>query len=147
MPNPLVAQGVLNRLRGSVVVADAAELNVTAPFLGKAGIRISLEGETTLGIPTMTGVVQSPEPYQMALIQISLLRTQQLAELYKRRAELNTLLGQVTVRPDSAALSNYTFLNCALVNPSEVPMDGQDPAYAVSIRGIYYLNSSLFDAA
>ena len=39
MANNLVLQGVLNRLRGSVVVADAPELNVTAPFLGKAGIR------------------------------------------------------------------------------------------------------------
>lgn len=147
MANPLVSQGVLNRLRASVVVTDYAELNVTAPYLGRNGIRLSLEGETTLGIPTMTGVVQSPEPFQMATVQINLLRTQNISNLYKTQMETLSLIGTIVVRPDSTALDRYYFENCSIASVAELPFDGQDPGFMVTLRGQYYLNSSLWDAA
>jgi hypothetical protein len=147
MPNPLIDQGILNRLRGAVTVTNAPELNVTAPFLARAGIRLSLEGETSTGIPTMTGVVQSPEPFQMAMVTVALLRSQGLGNLYKQRMERNVLLGPVVVRPDSTALGRYYFENCSIASIGELPFDGADPAMAVTIRGIYYLNSALWNAA
>lgn len=145
MANPLVAQGVLNRLRASVVVTDFPELNVTAPYLGRQGIRLSLEGDTSLGIPTMTGVVQSPEPFQMAMIQVNLLRTQNIADLYKRQMETFSLIGPVVMRPDTTTLSPYYFENCAIASVGELPFDGQDPGFIVTLRGQYYLNSSLWE--
>ena len=63
MANPQIAQGTLNRARGSVVVADSPELNVTAPYLGREGISTNFEGDTTARIHTLTGVVNSPEIY------------------------------------------------------------------------------------
>ena len=38
--NPLIDQGVLNRIRGSVQWADFPGLNVTAPFLDREGINL-----------------------------------------------------------------------------------------------------------
>lgn len=147
MANPLVVQGTLNRLRGSVVVTDAPELTVTAPYLGKEGISISLEGETTLYLPTMTGAVTSAEPYQMVTITMHLLKTQFVADQYKQRAETLSTIGNVTVRTDASTLGNYEFINCAIKNPSSLAFNGQSADYMVQIAGYYPLNSSLFDNA
>ena len=88
MANPLVAQGTLNRILGSVVWPSFSALNVTSSFLGKQGIRLALEGESTLFIPTMTGAVTSPEPYMMIGLTINLLKTQSLAAQYKSQLKL-----------------------------------------------------------
>lgn len=43
--NPLIPQGTLNRVRASVVWPSFPNLNVTASYLGRMGIRLSLDGE------------------------------------------------------------------------------------------------------
>jgi hypothetical protein len=148
MANPLIDQGVLNRLRGSVVIPNLPNLNVTAPYLGKPGIRLSLTGETATGYPTMTGVVQSPEPFQVAEVTVSLLRTQGLADLYKQQMELNVLLGPIKVYPDVTAggISSYYFENVTIASVGEQSFAGDDPAFGIMLRGQYYLNSALWTA-
>jgi hypothetical protein len=142
--NPLVDQGVLNRVRGSVVWSGFPALNVTAPYLGKDGIGIAFEGDGSTTTGTMTGVVQSLEPYVMVTLKIGLLRTQPLANAYKKQWELNALLGACTVRTDSKTLSTYPLLNCAIQGVGEMSFNGESPTYAAMIRGYYLLNSSLF---
>lgn len=145
MANPLVAQGTLNRLRASIVIPDNATLNVTASYLGKDGIRVALQGDQTLMIPTMTGTVISPEPYQMVEITVPLLRTQALGDAWKVKGETDTTLGDITVRPDTSILSPYTFRNCAIQRVQELPMNGQDAGYIVVIGGYYAINNNLWD--
>lgn len=143
--NPLVPQGVLNRLRGSVVWDDVPALNITAAFLAKDGIRWAPEGEATTFTDTLTGSVPSPEPYLPCSLRISLLRTQVFSDLYKKRMELNSVLGGGTVRPDTTTLSPITMFNCSIQNVAELGFNGQDAAYIISIRGYYLINSSLWD--
>lgn len=145
MPNPLVAQGTLNRLRASVSIPDRPELNITASFLGKDGISVSLTGDATLTIPTMTGTVQSPEPYMLVELTVALLRTQTLGNQYKLQMELNTLLGDFTVRPDSSILSPYTFRNGAIARVRELPMNGTDAGYVATLTGYYNINDDLWN--
>lgn len=145
MASPNVQQGTLNRLKASLVVPDLPELNVTAPFVGKEGIGIAFEGDATTLIPTMTGTVTSPEPFQMATILIRLLRTQSLSDLYKQQMETSTLLGDITVRPDSATLSPYQIINCAITHVGDLTFNGTDAGFGVSIKGYYPLNSALWD--
>ena len=85
--NPLIQQGTLNRLRGSVVYANDATLNVTAPYLAREAISIAFEGDAGMLIPTLTGGVTSPEPYQLATITIHLVKSQALANVYKSQIE------------------------------------------------------------
>lgn len=59
MPNPLVPQGFLNRVRGAVSITDKPALNVTASFLAKRGISMRPDTAATDIIPTMTGTVGS----------------------------------------------------------------------------------------
>jgi hypothetical protein len=142
--NPLVAQGTLNRLRASVIWANFPQLNVTAPFLHKRGITLALDGPVTTYIDTMTGGVTSPEPYQRVNMLMVLLKTQNLSALYKQQVELNSLLGNGTVRPDAATLPPYALVNCAIASVDELSFNGEDPAWGVRIGGYYLVNSNLF---
>ena len=144
MANPLVDQGTLNRLKGSVVWQNFSALNVTAPFLNREGIRLALDGDATRFLPTLTGAVTSPEPYQMVTLTINLLKTQGLAAQYKRQMETQTVLGDCVVRPDTIALPPYDLVNCALESVRELSFSGEDAGFSVTVRGYYNINSSLY---
>jgi hypothetical protein len=143
--NPLIPQGTLNRVRASVVWPAFPNLNVTASFLGRMGIRLALDGESTLFIPTMTGAVTSPEPYMMITMTMHLLKSQQLAALYKAQMEDTALIGDGTVRPDASTLPVYPIVNCAIQSVRELNFAGDDADFAVAIRGYYLVNASLWD--
>ena len=147
MANPQVPQGTLNRLRGSVVLGNFPALNVTAPFLAKEAISIAFEGDGAILVPTMTGGVQSPEPYIMVVITANILKTQNLAALYKAQFELDTNIGPISVYPDSATLPEYDFVNCVMAGaPRELVLDGNQAGFSVTYHGIYQINSSLWGA-
>ena len=143
--NPLVDQGILNRILGSVTWATFPGLNVTAPFLDKDGITLRKEGESSLQHGTMTGLVQSPEPYMPVSIVIALLKTQPLSEAYKSQMQVNSVLGQGTVFPDvSTGLTPDALYNMAIQSVGELLMNGTTPIFAVTCRGYWPVNSSLF---
>ncbi len=146
MANPLITQGTLNRLRASVIWNDNPNLNVTASYLGKDGIRLALDGESTMFINTLTGAVTSPEPYQMITLTIHLLKTQALSSQYKSQMETSALLGNGVVRPDSVALPAYDIVNCAIESVRELNFSGADAEFAVTVKGYYLVNSSLYDS-
>ncbi len=145
MPNPLIAQGSLAKVRASVTWGSFPILNVTAPYLGKGGIRLQLQGESTIYLPTMTGAVTSQEPYMMIECTINLIKPQALANLYKQQMETNALLGDGTIRPDAVALGVYQVTNCAITGVRELDFSGEHEGFAVNIKGYYLINSSLFN--
>jgi hypothetical protein len=146
--NPMVPQGTLNRVRGSVIIPNFPNLNVTAPFLGPAGISATPSGEGTVYLPTLTGAVTSPEPYQLMEITLNLLRTVALAQLFRTQYETNSVLGDITVVPDATTLANYTYNNCAIRNiPRELSFAGNDAGYVVTLGGIYYINNAMWNIA
>lgn len=142
--NPLIGQGVLNRLRASATFADAPALNVSAPYLGKDGISVNVEGPVTTTLPTQTGVVQSPEPFVPVRITLNLLRSQSLAAVYKAQIETNSVVGNLTIRPDASTLPDYTFTNCAITTSPSLGLAGQDASFTVELTGIYYVNNDLW---
>jgi len=145
MPNPLVDQGQLNRIRASVVFPTQPQLNVISPYLAREGIRLALEGNATDYFGTMTGAVPSPAPYQLCTLTINLIKSQPLSNIYKAQFELNTQLGGASVRPDSTTLGIYDLLGVVLETVREMTYAGEDPVWSVSCRGYYLVNSFLFD--
>jgi len=144
--NPLIDQGVLNRLKGSVVWTNFPALNVTAPYLDREGINLRLEGEMSTQHGTMTGVVQSPEPYIPVSVVISLLKTQALSDRYKTQIEQTVLLGPGVVWPDvSTGLSQFQLLNMSIQSVGELLLNGTTPIFGVTCRGYYVLNNSLWN--
>ena len=143
--NPQVPQGQLNRLRGSITFSSFPGLNVTASYLGREGLGLNFEGQATLSIDTMTGVVQSPEPYVKASVMVHLIKTQALAALFKAQIENSTLLGDATVRTDATSLPPYQLSNCAISTVNAIKIDGTDAGWVIMITGIYYINSALWN--
>jgi hypothetical protein len=145
--NPLISQGTVNRLRASLTFPSNTQLNVGAQYLGREGIRMTLEGEATLMIQTLTGVVISPEPYQMTTIRAALLFTQSLAQAYKTQMETNTAIGTCTVKPAASQLATYSILNCAIRSIEGLDFSGENASFIVTISGYYNLNSDLWNVA
>jgi hypothetical protein len=144
--NPLIDQGVLNRVKGSVVWTNFPQLNVTAPFLDREGINLRLTGNSSAQLPTLTGTVQSPECYMPISVVIALLKTQNLANLYKAQMEASSLIGQGTVWPDvSGGISSYQLQNCAIESVGDLLFNGTTPIWAVTCTGYYVVNNNLFN--
>lgn len=145
MPNPLIAQGSLNRVRASITIPDFPQLNVTAPYLGAEGISLAKNGEITTQIRTMTGLVNSPEPYVPVVMTVHLLRSQNLAQLYESQMQDNSVLGDLYCTPDSSALKDITIFNSSILGVQEQRLNGTDPGYVITIGGYQAINNSLFN--
>ncbi len=144
MASPLQPQGSLNRSRGSILIPAYPSLNITASFLGKEGISAAPKGPATTRIGTMTGSVTSPEPYRDFTITAHLIKAQSFADSWKMQEEINTLLGDVIVRPDSPTLSPYQYDNCSLDGVNGLTINGMDAGFIITISGIYYINSAMW---
>lgn len=149
MADPLVPQGNLNKLKASLVWTDNPDLNVIPSYLGAEGISISFEGSATGRLPTMTGIVNSPEPFQPVQVSIHLLRTQQLAQLYEQQRQTDSKLGAGTIRLDvSLSTPNpgpYQLLNMSISNVGELRLNGSDAGFMVTCGGYMLINSFLWD--
>lgn len=148
MSDPRVPQGFLNRLNAAVYFAGNPTLNVTPSYLGKAGISLRFTSPATTSYPTMAGRVQSPEPYMEATLTLELLRTQNLAQLWKQQMESNSQIGDCTVYPDVGAgtsgIGVFNLLNAAIGDGPELPFAGQDPTYRFTLTAYYDINQSLW---
>ncbi len=145
MSNPLIQQGTLNKLRASIQVQSNAALNVGAGYLGKAGISISIDGNTVTQIPTQVGLVQSPEPYTEVTITAHLLRTQGLSAAYKAQIETNAVIGNIVLRSDSSAFPDFQVLNAAIMSIREMAMYGSDAGFVITMKGYWNVNSDLWN--
>ena len=146
MANPRIPQGNLNRVRGSIVWATAPDLNVIASFLGQGGISFRTEGAATTRLQTMTGVSNSPEIQQPAILTVALLKTQSLSVLYENRRLTNSLLGDCTVRTDAQAggLQTYQLENMSIDNVNEMSFNGSQAEYVITLGGVYVINADLW---
>lgn len=148
MANPLIPQGTLNKLTGTVQVIAFPQLNALASNLGAEGISLSFEGESSGYFGTMTGAVPSPNPYQMVTLTLHLLKTQQLGGLWELQRQTTTSIGDVVVTTDATStLGPYPLSNCTIKNVNELSFAGTTPEYVVTVQGVYYENSALFNQA
>mgnify|MGYP006921454244 CR=1 FL=1 len=149
MPDPRVPQGNLNRIKASLLWTSFPQLNVTASYLGREGLSLSFEGSATGVIPTMTGLVNSPEAFQSILVSVHLLKTQPLCVLYEQQRQTDTLLGDGTIRPDvnrsNGGLGAYDILNMSIRDVSDLSFNGSDDGYRVQLGGYIIINSALWD--
>ena len=145
MGNPLVNQGVFNRVRASIKFTQHPELNITAPFLTQDGIDISFQGGAGLLLPTMTGGAPSPQPYQMVEFKIHLVRSQSMAALFKKQIELDTMLGDATCYTDTSTLGDFSLRSTVIKTMQDMSFSGREPGCIISLLGIYDVNSSLWD--
>ncbi len=142
--NPLTQQGLLNRVLTHIIVPLFPQLTVTAPFMAKSQAVLTFDGPFVHQIGTGTGLVNSPEPYVMAQINISLLRSQSVSALWLAQAQIEGVIGLVTAYSDSTTFPAVTLANCSITEIDPGAFDGQDPATRVTVKGLFYTNASLW---
>lgn len=109
--SPSNPQGMLNRLRGSVIVTSNSALNVTSDYLTPDGIVIEHTSDITDMMETMTGFVGAPHSKQDVIVTINLCRSQSLANEWFRQ------LGKIPTSGKSA--SSVTAL-CRMIVQSKI---------------------------
>lgn len=144
MVNPQITQGVLNRVRTSLIVPSNTGLSVTAPYLGKSMINVEFEGNFSEQIDTGTGMVRSPEPYVACTITMGLLRSQALSATWLAQAQTDTYLGAVTAHSDSSVYPSIPLVDAVIRNIRNGAFDGADPVVQVTIRGTFYVNGAMW---
>ena len=146
--NPFVPQGALNRLLGSFSFPDNSQYNITAAFLGSEGMSPNFNGPVTTMLGTMTGAVNSPEPYMLVETSVHLIRSQAFAETYRQAMLSNSNLGHGILRPDvptgGPGLGSFDFVNCNITGVRPFAMTGRDAGWMITITGIWYVNNSLW---
>lgn len=141
--------GSLNRLSASVTFDDFPELTVTAEVLAKQAIRLAPEGDATKFLEVLTGVVDSPEPFQLLTLTIHMVKTLSICADYFAQFQASTKLGKATVRPDlnpgQGGLPPFDMYNTSLMTPREMDFSGEDPAFVVTLRGTWNVNQDLWN--
>ena len=144
MSNPQIPQGVLNKLIASANFPLFSALNIIPSYLGKGGIHIRPGGRITENLPTMTGVVPSPEPFIPIEVTIELVRSQAFADSWKQQYETDSYLGNCTVWPDTTTLSPFQLSNLSITNMPDLPFNGSDPTFTITLGGAYPVNQNLY---
>ena len=155
MPQNIIQQGTINRLYATVMPGDStiSQLKVISGFLGADAIRLAFDDTATDLLPTMTGMVTSPRPYQGVTLTIAIVKTTTCAAAYMARFLDNTYVGQVTVTSDAPAqgagisasgLGIFVLYNMTLETVREMLFNGSEPIVAVTMRGYRYVNDNAF---
>lgn len=142
--NPLITQGLLNRVRVHTVVAENSALNVTASYMGKSQAQLTFEPPFVDQIETATGIINSPKPFVMGSLVINLLRSQSLANDWLNTTQVDSQLGTITVYGDSTTFEPITLYNTSITDFDPGAFDGQDPIVKLTIRGVFYVNNDLW---
>lgn len=144
--NPQIALGTLNRLRTSLVVPGFTNLNVTASYMSKKFITVTLdENPWVMGIETATGIVISPEPYVMGTVTVGLLRTLGLAQSWVLQGKATGAIGDIEIHSDTSAFEALTIHNAFIQHIDPGPYDGTNPETPLVLRGVFYVNNDLWN--
>ena len=145
--NPLTVQGSLNRILVHTIIPSNPQLTVTAPYMSKTLAVLTFDGPFVNQIGTATGLVNSPEPYVMSQLVISLLRSQPLSALWVAQVQLQSMIGSVVVYSDSCVFPEITLANCSITDIDPGSYDGNDPTVKVTVKGVFYANAAMWVGA
>lgn len=148
MGDPRIPQGNLNRIKASLIWITYPSLNINPSFLGQEGLSLTFEGSATGRLPTMTGVVNSPEAYQGVVVRANLLKTQSLSAQYEAQRQLDSVLGDCTLRPDTqinGGLQPYSLLNMSIDNVEPLSLNGTSAGFMITFGGYMLINQSLWN--
>jgi hypothetical protein len=140
-----VDQGTLDRTKAWInIPAFGGVLSVDAGFLAPEGIRLSFDDLATDLLPTMTGMVTSPKPYQGVTVTIALVKSTYKATQYQRQFNDQTLLGDAWIFPDALNLVTFPLHNVTLETIREMSFGGTEAAMVVTLRGYRDVNTGFF---
>lgn len=140
----LPSLGSLNRALTHITFASFPALNIGPQNMGKSFARINFEGDFNHQAEVAVGVVTSPEPYVMAVVNVGVLRTQALGAAWWTQILATTTLGTMTIYPDTPSFQSITVSSTVVKGFDPDAYDGMDPVIKMVLRGVVYPNSNMF---
>jgi hypothetical protein len=140
----LPALGTLNRALTHITFASFPALNIGAQNMGKSFARINFEGDFNHQAEVAVGVVTSPEPYVMAVVNVGVLRSQALGAAWWTQLLKTSTLGTMTVYPDTTAFPSITISTTVVKMFDPDAYDGLDPVIKMVLRGVVYPNNNMW---
>ena len=145
MANPLINLGTLNRVRASVVFPSFTALNITSSQMGRRFVSLTFDEDFVQQIQQGVGIINSPEPYVMATVTCDVLRTLPLAQAFISQLEQTAVLGTVYVHSDTSTFPKRTVYNASVLKADPGAYDGINSVLALTIRGVFYPNNTLWN--
>jgi hypothetical protein len=145
MANPLINLGTLNRVRASVVFPSFTALNITSSQMGRRFVSLTFDEDFVQQIQQGVGIINSPEPYVMATVTCDVLRTLPLAQAFISQLEQTAVLGTVYVHSDTRTFPKRTVYNASVLKADPGAYDGINGVLALTIRGVFYPNNTLWN--
>ena len=142
--NPLITQGLLNRVITAIHVPTFPQLNLSAPYMSKSMVNLTFDGPFTDQIETATGIVNSPKPFVMGQLVLSVLRSQAVSGLWILQVQTASYIGSVTTYSDSTVVPSVILANCSITDIDPGAYDGTDPTTKVTVKGVFYTNALLW---
>lgn len=136
--------GTLNRTLTHITFASFPTLNITIANMGKTMANLTFEGDFVQQPEVAVGVVLSPEPYVMGVVNVGVLRTQALGASWLTQIQSTGALGDMTLYPDTVAFPAITLSKTAVQKFDPGAYDGTDPVIKMTLRGVFYPNGALW---
>ena len=144
--SPQIDQGSLNRILAHLTVTSFPNLNVTSSYMGKDQLTLTFDEDSIAYIKTATGVVNSPEPYVLAKVEFSLLRSQSLSNTWIQQLQSQCVLGSIGIFPDSTVMDSFQLTDTSIMRITPGPFNGSDPGVKITLQGTFQVNSSMWAA-
>lgn len=143
-----IAQGTVNRLRGSLSFPGLTGMNITASYLGKRLIAATFSGDAAMLIQTATGAAKSPEPYQEVELEVNLVKSQALAAAWQVQQMTNSLIpGGAVWRTDAVppGVSLFNLDTVVIRGVRNIATDGASADYMLRFGALWYINATLWN--
>jgi hypothetical protein len=114
--------------------------------MGKSFAKLDFEGNFVEQIETGTGAVRSPEPFVMATLTVSILRTQGLSAAWLAQAQDDGYIGLVNAHGDSSVFPVVSLNETVIRHIDPGAYDGTDPIVRLVLRGTFYVNGAMWQA-
>jgi hypothetical protein len=140
----MVPQGVLNRVRASVIVPQYTSLNINSSHMSQKMLTGTPEEDFTEQPMTAVGVVNAPNPYVKYTVNVGILRTQALAYAWLQQAQTTVMVGRIVIHSDTSAFPQIRIHNASIIKIDPGAYDGRDPVVDLTLRGVFYVNNDMW---
>jgi len=65
--------------------------------------------------------------------------------VFKAQMENTTLIGDFVVTPDASTLPTYYVNNAAIESVKDMPLNGEDAGFVITLKGYYLVNNALWN--
>lgn len=134
---------LVSKTKVQIICTDAPELNVMFEDFGENLVTISWEGDASSPLLNPSVVIPSMHAIMKANLELQISKVSTALAAWKRRVEINTFIGLVSVRIDTMQNTTYQIRDCAIQSYGDITADGTEGHITFTVFGTYDVNSGI----